>query len=320
MFQNGFINRFTILFACIFLSHSLSCGWGTAQAPNREAGNSPKQDLDLHPSQHDSSEVETRGPKLGQLILHGGGSDDGLDPSISTVLNLARRRIDANQELNIVVIPTAKPDWKNTEKQKAGLREKAKESLEASGEFQLTILHTRKRSEAESEAFCRPLKSAHLVVILGGYQRLLKRTYVGTRFQEELWNVLDRGNTIAGSSAGAIIQGTHFSRTPIGSKGFGFLTHSVVDVHVSERGREDHLIDGFNRGKFDSKKQLGIGLDETMIAVITQDTLEVYGEMSVFVVNPREWTDEKPPFYHELSDGDRYDLRNRKVLPPLGNR
>jgi len=254
---------------------------------------------------------ETRGPKNGHLALAGGG-EDANNKSFAIVEKLARQNLKNDEVLNVVVIPTAKSKYKDTVAQTALLHLKA--AFLFSDKAKVTILHTRDRKVAETRSFCAPLKEAHLVVIPGGYTRLLEKAYVGTRLQKSLWDVLDRGGVVAGGSAGAIIQAAITSRAPAGKAGFGLLTNSVIDVHVTERKRQNYLVDKFRKGKFDKEKYLGIGIDESVVVVVTGDVMEVFGEGNVMIVDPRKWKADKAPFYEKLSNGDRYDLKNRKIL------
>lgn len=254
---------------------------------------------------------ETRGPKNGHLALAGGG-EDANNESFAIVEKLARQNLEDNEVLNVVVIPTAKSKYKGTVAQIAMLHLKA--SFLFSDKAKVTILHTRDRKVADTRSFCAPLKDAHLVVIPGGYTRLLEKAYVGTRLQKSLKNVLERGGVVAGGSAGAIIQAAITARAPAGKAGFNLLTNSVIDVHVSERKRENYLVDKFRKGKFDKEKYLGIGIDESVVVVVTGDVMEVFGKGNVLIVDPRKWKTDKASYYEKLSNGDRYDLKNRKIL------
>src|SRR5258708_40081045 len=71
----------------------------------------------------------------------------------------------------------------------------------------VTFLNAKDRAEADSEAFVGPLKTANAVAFDGGRQWRLVDVYAGTLTEREIKAVLDRGGLIAGSSAGATIQG-----------------------------------------------------------------------------------------------------------------
>ena len=78
-------------------------------------------------------------------------------------------------------------------------------------------------------------------------------SYAGTLTYKEFHNVLARGGVIAGSSAGATIQGEYLVRgdtsgpnvvmtqEPTHQKGFEFLRRSAIDQHINARNRWDDL-------------------------------------------------------------------------------
>jgi cyanophycinase len=68
---------------------------------------------------------------------------------------------------------------------------------------------------------------------------------------------------------------------------------------------------------------LGIGIDENTAVVVQKDTMEVLGASYVLVYDGSFWSREgsdqkiKPAddfLFYMLKSGDRYDLRNRKVI------
>jgi cyanophycinase len=74
-----------------------------------------------------------------------------------------------------------------------------------------------------------------------------------------------------------IAGGNPVART---AKGFGFLTHAVVDQHFLKRERTDRLV-----GLLAKQPGLfGIGIDEGTAAVIHSRTLTVLGKSSVVTI------------------------------------
>jgi hypothetical protein len=73
----------------------------------------------------------------------------------------------------------------------------------------VTVLHPRDRTEADSEEFVAPLKKARAVLFNGGRQWRIVDAFAGTLTQREIEAVLERGGVIGGSSAGATIQGSY---------------------------------------------------------------------------------------------------------------
>jgi cyanophycinase len=146
----------------------------------------------------------------------------------------------------------------------------------------VTLLHTRDRAEADSDAFARVLDNADGVWISGGRQWRLADAYLGTRTQEALARLLDRGGVIGGSSAGATIQGSFLARgdtsdnhVMMGShrEGFGFLKNTAVDQHLLQRNRHFDLIEVIEA----HPHLLGIGIDEDTAIIVRGDAFIVVG-------------------------------------------
>ncbi len=258
---------------------------------------------------------ETRGPESGCLILHGGGSGKNIspdDPSFPVIEKLARKSIKKGQALNVVVIPTAKPKYKDSKKERETLKSIGQKALGSFGSVNIEFIHTLDRKKANQVSFCKPLETANLVIILGGYPSRLTKAYRGTRVHRMLDQVLKRNGVIAGASAGAIVQGSNFSRAPAGERGFGWISNCIVDVHVTKRKRQKYLSNKFEQKKFGSR-YLGVGIDESMLVIVKQDIIEVVGKKRVHITNPSR---SGSPKMLTLRDGDRYHLRDRKRLKP----
>jgi len=133
----------------------------------------------------------SHGPKKGTCIVIGGGA---IGPDI------IKRFVDlaGGPDAPVVMIPTAndnepKPSDLDSFKKRFGLTN-------------VTMLHTKDKTIADSKEFVAPLKKARGVFFPGGRQWRLADSYLGTRTEKELRHVLNRGGVIAGSSAGATIQ------------------------------------------------------------------------------------------------------------------
>lgn len=186
----------------------------------------------------------------------------------------------------------------------------------------VVMLHTWDPAVADTDAFVKPLLDADAVWFDGGRQWNGVDSYAGTRALEEFRNVLNRGGVVAGSSAGATIQGEYLVRgdtkgadimmtgEPNHQKGFAFLKHSAIDQHINTRNRWDDLIPVVK--KF--PEYLGIGLSEDTAIVVTGDRFEVIGRWKVTVHDATKayhpW--DKP--YDVLNAGDVYDMKMRKIV------
>ena len=244
------------------------------------------------------------GPARGSLVIVGGGMRD---PAI------LKRFIDlaGGPQAPIVIIPTAGGDDEYDEFY-SGLRD-----FHELGAFNLTVLHTNDPGEADTEAFVQPITEANGVWFPGGRQWRLADSYLGTRTEAELWNLLGRGGVIGGSSAGATIQGSYLARGDTRTNtvmmgdhevGFGFVKNTAIDQHVLRRNRHFDLIEVIEA----RPELLGIGIDENTAIVVQGDRFEVMGESYVLIYDNRKIVGEDGRFYF-LAPGDRFDLSTREA-------
>jgi cyanophycinase len=256
----------------------------------------------------------TIGPSKGTLIIVGGG---GMTPDIwKRFIDLA-----GGADAKIIVIPTADED--------ANIgNDRTVEKIRSLGVKQVTVLHTRDPKVADTEKFVEPLQTATGVWFGGGRQWRLADAYLNTRTQKELFALLDRGGVIAGSSAGATIQGSYLVRGDTSGPeivegdhtvGLGFLKKSAIDQHILRRNREFDLIPLIES----HPDLLGIGIDETTAIVVHGNQLEVIGVSYVAITDHRQWTSpghtspndaaQKGKIYL-LGRGDRFDLTTRRIV------
>ena len=262
------------------------------------------------------------GPAKGSLLIIGGnvGSDSAIWAKFTALAGGKEKAV-------IVVITTASGDSAAFDQRDVDTIKKE------TGVSNVCLLHTNDLKEANSEKFVVPLTRATGVYIVGGRQWRLADSYLNTLTHKALWDVLGRGGVIAGSSAGASIQGsflwrgdTHGAQILIGDhvQGLGFLKNSAIDQHLLRRNRQFDMVELIRK----SPKLIGIGLDEATAIWVHQDTLEVLGKSYVAIYDYNTiigngekhvqgdhevYTASDGPFFF-LSSGQRYDLRNRKVI------
>lgn len=239
------------------------------------------------------------GPQKGTLIIAGGGK---LGPEIvGRFLTLA-----GGPNANIVVIPTAGEDTTY------GPDCDCLKMFRALGATRLTVLHTKDRQQADSEAFVSPLKSATAVWFVGGRQWRLVDSYLGTRTEAEIKNLLARGGVVGGTSAGASIQASYMVRgarsgneimmAPGYEQGFGLMRGVAIDQHVTARHREGDL----DAVVVKHADLLGIGIDQSTAIEVKRDGFGVLGVGHVFIHDGREQPN--GGHYYLLNPGDRFDL------------
>ena len=247
------------------------------------------------------------GPANGALVIVGGAMQD---PAIvKRFIALA-----GGPDASIVVIPTA-GDADSYNQSWSGLR-----IFRENGARNLTVLHTRDRKVADTDAFVAPLTHAQGVFFAGGRQWRLADAYLHTRTHKELDAVLARGGVIGGSSAGATILGSFLVRGDtkgnelmIGDhvEGMGFLKNSAIDQHVLRRNRQFDLIEVMQK----HPDLLGIGIDEDTAIVVEGDRFEVIGQRYVLIHDRNAVVSPAGTFFF-MAPGDKFDLVTREATRP----
>ena len=253
------------------------------------------------------------GPENGTLFIVGGGylSED-----------LVKRFIElaGGPDAPIIVVPTAGSIGQYTEERADFLREAGAKSV--------TLLHTTDREEADSEEFSKPLLKAAAVWFNGGRQWRLVDAYKDTLTEKRFHDLLARGGVIGGSSAGATIQGSYLVRGDTKNNqimmgnhevGFGFMRNTAIDQHLLARNRHFDIFEVLQA----KPELLGIGIDEDTAIEVKGDEFVVHGKSYTVVYDGNFWSREgsslkklppKEQLFYFLRAGDRYDLKNRKVL------
>jgi len=195
------------------------------------------------------------------------------------------------------------------------------------------ILHTGDLEVANSEKFIEPIKKATAIFFDGGRQWRPADSYLNTLTHQAFKDLLDRGGVIAGSSAGATIQGSFLWRGDTSgpevlvgdhTQGLSFLKNSVIDQHLITRNRQFDMIDFIKQ----TPELIGIGLEQATAILVQRDTLEVIGKAYVAIYdyntiigngvkhvsgNNEVFTASNGPFFF-LHEGQKYDLAKRKVI------
>ena len=244
--------------------------------------------------------AQSAGPAAGSLIVIGGGQ---VGPEImGRFMALA-----GGADSPVVIIPTAGDD----DTYPADYA--AKSLLAKAGFKQVTALHTRDRKVADTEEFVAPLRAAKAVWFGGGRQWRLVDSYLGTRTHRELTALLARGGVIAGSSAGATIQGSYLVRgaragnalmmAPGYEEGLGFLRRVAVDQHLLKRKRENDMVEVVTK----HPELLGVGIDESTAIEVHGDKFSVIGVSKVAIY-------EHGKKYYFLEPGAEFDMAARRPL------
>lgn len=156
-----------------------------------------------------------------------------------------------------------------------------------------------------------------------------------TPLLEAIWQVYRRGGVVAGSSAGAAIMSSYMFRDAPDTlrvlqgelregremdRGLGFVGPELfVDQHFLKRGRIGRILPMMMAKGY----RLGLGVEENSAVIVHGDEVEVIGARGALVVDLTEARQDKTMGAFNLKGarlsyldrGDRYDLRQRRVLP-----
>jgi len=262
-----------------------------------------------------AQEAPEYGPAKGTLLIIGGGNLNG-SGIYEQFIELA-----GGKDKKFVIVPTA---GGNNNADGSLHIYKEDEVLKPFRELGLTnavMLHTHDPKVANTEEFAKTLRDANAVWFIGGRQWNIWDSYGDTLTQREFEKVLERGGVIAGTSAGATIQGQFLVRGAIKSadimiapepehhSGFAFLKRSAIDQHINTRNRWDDLIPLIKQ----FPNLLGIGLSEKTSIIVRGDKFEVFGAWKVAIHdNTRLYQPWKKPYF-VLSTGDVYNMKTRKI-------
>jgi cyanophycinase len=205
------------------------------------------------------------------------------------------------------------------------------------GAQQVQVLDIRQPNECDEERWLNVLAGCTGVFITGGDQLRLCELIGGSKFIKSIESRIHQGDLVwAGTSAGAAVVGANMiaggssgespNRSLVDlSEGLGIIPELLVDQHFHNRNRMARLMSAIAA----HPDKLGIGIDEdTCAAFENERVFEVIGKGTVIVIDPGKLeytnyatTDPTAPIslhnltVHLLSHGDRYDYRQRIVLP-----
>jgi cyanophycinase len=209
--------------------------------------------------------------------------------------------------------------------------------FQAMGAEQIHLLDIRYREECNEVRWLDVLHDCTGIFVTGGDQLRLCSLLADTSLLQAIQARIEMGKLVlAGTSAGAammgekMIAGGSSGESPNRSlvdlaEGLGIIPEMLVDQHFHNRNRMARLLSAIAA----NPEKLGIGIDEDTCAAVFRDgTFQVLGKGTITVVDCKhlthtnyDETSENAPLslhnlkLHILSQGDRYDYRNRQVLP-----
>jgi cyanophycinase len=264
--------------------------------------------------------------RTGYLMIIGGAEDKLRQRQIlSRFLSLA-----GGSNARIAVIATA-----------SSLGEEAGELYDtvfrAMGAPEVRRLRPLTRAEADDRRTAALLDEVTGVFMTGGNQLRLASVMAGTRLARALARRDRAGAVVAGTSAGASAIGSEMVAFGTGgatpkqrmtqmSAGLGLLPGVLIDQHFEQRNRIGRLL----ALTAQSPALLGIGLDEDTAGVVGPNGgMEVIGKGAITIIDATHVVTDAPDvkrhrpimvsgvILHSLPSGYRFDLRRRRLLPPL---
>ena len=183
----------------------------------------------------------------------------------------------------------------------------------------VAVLHTRSRTVADDPEFSQPLVDATGVWFVGGNQNKITESYLATRTELRLHELLERGGVIGGTSAGSAIMSRIMIRggrtSPSMGHGLGFLPGTIIDQHFLKRRRQPRLEQALRA----HPDHVGLGIDEGTAIVVQGDSLRVLGESEVCAYLP-PGSPEVRPVLKTLKAGDAVELRELRTPAPAAGR
>jgi cyanophycinase len=259
------------------------------------------------------------------LIVIGGHEDKEGEKNI---LSEVSRRVGSGK-LVVATVATDSPDEVWEEYQKL---------FKALGVKRIEHLDVREREEALSESRADILDGASVVFFTGGDQLKITSQLGDSKVYQKIEDLLEKGGTIAGTSAGASVMSATMLISGPGDQspnvneairmapGLGLLPDIIVDQHFAERGRLGRLIAAIAQ----NPRYLGVGIDEdTAIVVHDGKSFEVVGSGAVYVLDgskicysnlaeEREDRDKLLTVFdvkvHLLAEGYGFDLQERRPM------
>ena len=255
------------------------------------------------------------GPAKGTLVIVGGG------PTTDTGIMEKFIALAGGTKAKFVIVPTAGGNKTADGAIRVYKEENVIASWKKRGLTNVRMLHTHDPKIADTEEFVQPLREANAVWFDGGRQWNIVDSYMNTLAYKEFHKVLERGGVIAGSSAGATIQGDYLVRGAIAGpdivmtpekeheRGFYFLRKTAIDQLINTRGRWDDLVPVIKK----YPNLLGIGLSEGTAIVVKGDRFEVMGAWKVTVHDNLRLYQPWEKSYYVLSAGDVYNMKTRSI-------
>ncbi|WP_298761420.1 cyanophycinase [uncultured Psychroserpens sp.] len=272
----------------------------------------------------------------GTLIPIGGNEDKGLDDNEMYTLEFIDEGIlyhvvkeAGGIDANIVVIPTA-----SSIPEEVG--DNYLSAFKTLGCKNVSVLDIRSKEDSEKQESIDRITSANCIMFSGGNQSKITDKIGGTTIHDILLDryINETGFVIAGTSAGAMVMAKEMIAGGSASeafikgavnmyKGLSLIPSLIIDTHFIKRGRFGRQSEAI--AKFPNLVGLGLA-EDTGLIIKNGNDCTIIGSGMVIVFDGSQLThnnekvlQEGTPMtmanltVHVLSNGDQYDIKNRKV-------
>jgi cyanophycinase len=261
----------------------------------------------------------------GRLIAIGGAEDREGDRLI--LKEFIKQSGGNNAHIVVMTAATDKPEEVGQEYTKI---------FKDLGAKKAQVIDVSNRADALAEENVEIIKRATGLFFTGGDQLHITSLLGGTPLQRTIHEQYEKDLLVAGTSAGAammsnsmILDGDSDESPRMGyvemAAGMDLIVGCIIDTHFSQRGRHGRLLTAVAHYPQD----VGFGVDENTAFFVKDNKFTVIGEGSVTVIDGGGMTYTNAPYIekgktlsmadvkvHVLSEGHKFDLRERRVLIP----
>jgi cyanophycinase len=260
-----------------------------------------------------------------KLIAVGGGEMR----EATEVLEQLKRYLSGKSDPRVTVMTVATSDAK-------GAASKYNSLFRSLGIKHVDVADVSQREDAFAEASLKKIDSADAIFFTGGDQLNITSLMGGTPLHNRIYERLQEGVLIIGTSAGAammsssmIVSGKSDSPPAVGgveiAPGMDMIPETIIDSHFSQRGRHGRLLTAIAH----YPQVLGIGIDERTAIMTQNGKFTVIGEGTVTVMDGSHMRHTDLPYrkdaealgmfgvqVHVLPSGYSFDVKARTPIAP----
>ena len=260
-----------------------------------------------------------------KLIAVGGGEMR----EATEVLDQLKRYLSGRSDPRVTVMTVATSDAE-------GAASKYNSLFRSLGIKHVDVVDVSQREDAFAKASLKKIDAADAIFFTGGDQLNITSLMGGTPLHNRIYERLQEGVLIIGTSAGAammsssmIVSGKSDSPPAVGgveiAPGMDMIPDTIIDSHFSQRGRHGRLLTAIAH----YPQVLGIGIDERTAIMTQNGKFTVIGEGTVTVMDgsqmrhtdlPYRKDDENVGMFgvtvHVLPAGYSFDVKERRPIAP----